>query len=192
MLDAGIHTHYIAGIGLVLSLPGLSLLILGKKRTKALTFVFVLGVFLVPLPAVVSRAFLLRDITAQAVAMIYRSLGFAVVMENKALYFSDLTFLIADACSGYALLTAGTAIALLLFYLTPSRIRGVLVILAVFPVALATNIARSATLIALTMVFGTGILHSPLHPGTGIAAFMVSAMGLGLIAGYPATRSSRK
>ena len=192
MLDAGIHTHYIAGIGLVLSLPGLSLLILGKKRTKALTFVFVLGAFLVPLPAVVSNAFLLRDITAHAVAMIYRSLGFTVVMENKVLYFSDLTFLIADTCSGYALLTAGAAIALILVYLTPSRIRGALVILAVFPVALATNIARSAILIALTMGFGTGILHSPIHPGTGVAAFMVSAMGLGLIAGYPTTRGSRK
>ncbi len=190
MLDAGIHTHYLAGIGLVLSLPGLSLLILGKKRTKALSFVFVLGVFLVPLPAVVSRAFLLRDITADAVAMIYRSLGFAVVIENKTLFFSDLTFMIADTCSGYALLTAGTAIALILVYLTTSRIRRALVLLAVFPVALATNVARSVILIALTMGFGTKILSSPIHPATGIAAFMVSAMGLGLIAGYPATRDS--
>jgi exosortase len=192
MLDASIHTHYIAGIGLVLSLPGLSFLILGKRRTRALTFVFVLGVFLVPLPAVVSRAFLLRDITAHAVAMIYRSLGFTVVLENKALHFSEMSFFIADTCSGYALLTAGTAIALLLVYLISSPIRRALVVLSVFPVALATNIARSAILIALTMGFGTEILHSPIHPATGVAAFMVSAMGLGLIAGYPAGRGNRE
>ena len=50
-LDAAIKTQMLSAVAFVLALPGLSLLLLGTRRTKELAFPLAIAVFIIPIPS---------------------------------------------------------------------------------------------------------------------------------------------
>jgi exosortase/archaeosortase family protein len=88
---------------------------------------------------------------------------------------------IADACSGFSTLMAMLMVAPLLAYLGRMRWwKAALMVLAVFPAAVAANIARCILLSMLVLAFGGGILGTAVHPISGMFTF---AAALGLLLG---------
>jgi exosortase len=169
--DANAQSHYLAALGLVMALPGLSLLLLGTRRTQALRVPLLLGILLVPIPYTVGTPLVLRTLTASGVLPLLHLLGFTAVREGTQLILPRQNFLVADACSGVATLYASVASAMVLAALSTSRWRGAALILSAPILAIAANVVRVTLLVLLAHIFGTELLDTAMHEASGVATF---------------------
>ena len=185
VLDAGTRTHQVASIGLVLSLPGLVLLLLGKRRLRALALPLSMGVFLVPLPSLIANHLYLRSITAQWTHWLLQSLGLRASLYHAQIELSNHLFNVSEACSGFSTLVAAIALSLFLISLCRSPARRTAVLLAIVPLTLAANTVRVVLLVFLTLSFGSEILDTAVHEASGVATFVIVIGGLFVIADRP-------
>jgi exosortase len=172
-LDANAQSRYLAALGLVIALPGLSLLLLGARRTRALRVPLLIGILLVPIPYTVGTPLLLRTLTASGVLPLLHVLGFTAMREGTQLILPRQNFLVADACSGVATLYASVASAMVLAALSTSRWRRVALILSAPLLAIAANVVRVTLLVLLANTFGTALLDTAMHEASGVATFAV-------------------
>jgi exosortase len=190
LLDTGIKTGYLAAAGLIVSLPGLSLLLLGRRRTRALAVPFAIALLMMPIPRTLATEMQLRHMTATAVEWILQGLGVTAFREATVIHLPGRTFIVSDACSGFATLYAGIAVALVLAAGPQSFLRRVALILAAPVLAVIANVARVFLLIVLTQRFGSWVIDSFFHPATGVATFIIVISGLWLVAGRRGLRPS--
>lgn len=176
-VDAVLRFEIVAAVSLVVALPGLSLLLLGRERTKAIWFPLAFLGFAIPIPLVVARRIfmVLRRIAAVGTEHGLRLMGFDVVREGTLVRFDQHAIAISDPCSGFSTLLALTMFAALLAHTSLRRgWKIVLLLLLAFPIAAFANVLRCIALALLVGVYGDGILDTWVHPGTGIAAFLVA------------------
>lgn len=170
VLDSAIRTQLLSAFGMVVCLPGFSLLLLGSRRTQALAFVWVLAFFMLPIPSGFIERFilLLRRITAMGAEPVIGLLGVPVGRVDTTLFIPKGPFFITDACSGFSPLYASVTLALVLAYMNPSWPRRVVTLAAVFPVTMACNVLRVALLVLMVQGWGFGTMHTVLHPLSGL------------------------
>jgi exosortase len=94
-----------------------------------------------------------------------------VVREETLLFLPNATFLVADACSGFATLYAAVGVAVVLAAYARSWRRRLLLLASAWPLALACNVARVTLLVGLANHFGLGLLDTPFHAASGVATF---------------------
>ena len=182
VIDANAQTRYLAAAGLVTALPGLSLLLLGPRRTVALKVPLLIAIMLVPIPYTLGTPLALRTLTATWVLPLLHALGYTALREGTQLILPRQSFMVADACSGVATLYASLAAALVLAALSTSLWRRVLLLVAAPILAVATNVARVTLLVILTQMFGSALLDTPIHEASGVATFVVELAALLAIA----------
>jgi exosortase len=177
VLDSAIRTQLLSAFGMIVCLPGLSLLLLGSRRTKALAFAWVLCLFMLPIPAAFMEGFilLLRRISAAGAGQVIALFGIPVVRDETMLFMPRANLYVTDACSGFSALYASVTLALVLAYLSPSWPRRVLTLAAAFPIAVACNILRTALLALMMQRWGGGIMDTFLHPASGMLTFAAAA-----------------
>lgn len=190
LLDAGIHTGYLAVAGLILSLPGVSLLTLGRRRTRALAVPFAIALLMMPIPRTLATEMQLRHMTASAVEWILQGLGVTAFREATVIHLPGRIFIVSDACSGFATLYAAFAVAFVFAASAQSITRRVTLIAAAPVLAVVANVARVFLLIVLTQRFGPWVIDSFFHPATGVATFVIVVSGLWLVAGRRGLRRS--
>lgn len=175
-LDAGIHTELLSAVSLVLALPGLSLLFLGLKRTKAIAFPLAFMAFALPIPLGLTETahLILRKITVAVVATLVPLFGITLFTDRTTLHLANGTLQVADACSGFSTLYAAFAVAALTAYSAASPARRVLVLAMAAPVAIVSNVLRVLLLVVLVAVQGQGVLQTFLHPLSGMMTFALA------------------
>jgi exosortase len=175
-LDTGIHTELLSAVAMLVALPGLSLLFLGKRRTGAIAFPLAFAVFGLPIPLGLTESahLVLRHIAAHGAAAALPFLGIQVFLDGTNLQLVNGTLAVADACSGFSTLYAAMAVAVLTAFATTSSRRRWIVMLAAAPIAIASNVLRVILLVVLMSWRGIEVLHTPLHPMTGLLTFAVS------------------
>jgi len=175
-VDAAMHTQLLSAVSLVISLPGLSLLILGTQRTRRIVFPLLLLVCALPIPLVFTEAihWQLRLIATAAARFSLPLLGIPVFAEGTTLHLPPGNLEIADACSGFSTVYASVAVAFLTAYSTPSTMRRILVVTSAVPLAIAANIVRVVSLSAFVVWQGPWILDSVLHPLFGVMTFVIA------------------
>jgi exosortase len=192
-LDAGMHTELVSAVALLLALPGLSLLLLGGPRTKAIAFPLFFTVFALPIPLGVTETLhlVLRQITVAGTSLIVPLLGISLFTEGTTLTLSNGVLEVADACSGFSTLYAALAVAVLTAYTAASVGRRVVVLAAAAPIAIASNIVRIVLLVLLVHVGGQQALHTPLHPLSGMLTFALALPLIFWLGGPVARRGER-
>src|SRR5262245_15229012 len=112
-LDAGIHTELISAIAMFLAIPGLSLLLLGAARTRAIAFPLFFLVFALPIPLGITETIhlVLRKITVAATTAVLPMIGVSVFTEGTTLHLINGSLEVADACSGFSTVYAALAVA---------------------------------------------------------------------------------
>ena len=176
VLDAALRTELLSAVSFFLIIPGLCLLFLGRERTKTIWFPLLFLGFAVPIPLLAARAIhiVLRHVAATGTAQVLDFLGYEVSRQATSLQVGPHAIEIADACSGFSTLTALLMVGLLLCYLARTRwTRGALLLALVFPVAMFANLVRCIVLIMLVAAFDADILGTMLHPGSGVATFLL-------------------
>jgi exosortase len=185
LLDAGAGTQYISALGIVICLPGLSLLTLGPARTRALALPLSLGIFMVPLPNTFASQIYLRTLTADAVAPILTAVGLPTFVDKSLLELPHASFLVANSCSGFSTLYSGLAMGVLLASLCPSPRRRLLVYLSIVPLALAANIVRVAILVFIAVYIDESLLDTGAHAASGVLTFFCVLAALIQLADRP-------
>lgn len=185
LVDSALHTGYLGVLALIVSLPGLSLLLLGRRRTRLLAVPLSLGLLMVPLPASIATTVGLRHLTAAAVEPVLHAIGFSALRRGTVIQLAGErnTFVVADACSGTAALYAGLTVAIVLACYARTHWRRAALLAAAAPLAIAANVLRVVALILMSSGIGHWIMDSPLHPLTGVATFVIVVAGLLVVAG---------
>jgi len=188
VFDTGIDTKYLSAIALVICLPGLSLLLLGARRTKLLALPLVIGIFMIPIPDNTGLHLMLRHITAAGVEPLLRLFEMHYARDQTVFLMRGVNFHVSDACSGFATLYAAVAISAILSVYTRPLWRAALVLAAAWPLALLANTVRIFVLMVLTQMVNPTIMDTQIHPASGVATFLLIAGALFLLAGRKAVR----
>ena len=175
-IDAGMHTELLSAIALVMAMPGLSLLLLGTRRTRAITFPLAFLLFALPIPLGFTEQihWQLRVLTTAVTSAIVPWLGIPVFVEGTTLHMATGALQVADACSGFSTLYAALAVAFLTAYTAPGTGRKLLVLASAAPLAVASNIVRVTMLVSLVVWKGEAILETWVHPFSGIMTFALA------------------
>jgi exosortase len=189
-LDAGMHTELLSAVSLVLLLPGLSLLLLGFARTRAILFPLSFLAFALPIPLALTEQlhWQLRLIATAVTSSIVPLLGIPVFVEGTTLHLPHGAVEIADACSGFSTLYAAIAVACLTAYTASGTRQRAMVLLSAAPLAIAANAVRVVMLVLLVVWRGPAILDTFIHPLSGLMTF---AMALPVILWLGGDSSSR-
>jgi len=173
ILDGNAQSRYLGALGLLFALPGLSLLLLGRRRTWAVRMPLLLGVLLLPIPFSVAAPLGLRTFTAAGVLRLLHALGITALREGTLIQMPPThNFVVADACSGANTLWAALAMALVLALTSDAIGRQVALILLAPLLAVVANVLRVTLLVLLTRWLGTELLDTPIHEATGVATFL--------------------
>ena len=193
-IDAGMHTQLLAAISIVIALPGLSLLLMGIDRTRAIAFplLFLLAAMPIPLGMTEQIHMQLRLIATAATSWVMPQLGIPVFAEGTTLHVSTGPLQVSDACSGFSTLYAAAAVAVLTAYSTSGWQRRALVLLAAAPLAIAANILRVVFLTALTVWSGPEILDTFIHPLSGMLTFALALPIIFWLGGDPRPAAALK
>ncbi len=192
-LDAGMHTQLLSAASLILALPGLALLFLGKRRTRAIALPLAFATLMLPVPLVlIERLQLgLRRLATGTAASVVHLVGVPVFAEGTTLHLPGVSLLVGDGCSGFSTLYASVAVAGLTAYSSSAGTRRrLLVVLAAVPLAIAANLVRVTVLALLVVWQGQRVLQTWLHPVSGMVTFMV-VVPLIVYLGEPSSRGPR-
>lgn len=190
VLDGGVRSRHLATLAIPLLLLGLSLLLLGPRCTRALALPLALGLFLLPLPTSLTTRFGLQTGSAIGIELLLDAAGVPVLRTATALQMPTNLYAVSANCSGFSAFYAGIAAALVLGVHSRSWLRTALLLLAVWPLAVAANALRTATLIFLCERRGITFLDTPLHGISGILAVGAVLLGLAALAGPRALRET--
>lgn len=176
MLDTGIHSQLLSAFALVASLPGFSLIFLGKTRTKAIFFLLLTLFLTIPIPLAFTESIhlALRYIATDGSVWLLRFFNISVFSEGTTIQIENGSLQVADACSGFATLYATITVALLTAYLCQSLPRKVIVLVVAIPLAISINIVRVFVLTILVNWFGLDVLKTSAHEISGLATFMTA------------------
>ena len=176
MLDTGINSRLLSAFSLVLSLPGLSLLLLGRQRTQAIIFPLLVLFLTLPIPLVFTESIhlVLRHISAAAASWLLPYFGVPVYATGTLLETPNGSLMVADACSGFSTLYATVTVAVLTAYTTRTRWRKIAVLLLAVPLAIVVNVVRVVILTLLVDQYGLDVLHTSAHELSGLATFAVA------------------
>lgn len=193
MLDTGIHTQLLSAFSLVLGLPGLSLLLLGVQRTRAIIFPLLVLFLTLPIPLVFTESIhlFLRHISTAGAAWLLPRIGIPVYVTGTVLETPNGDLMVADACSGFSTLYATVTVAVLTAYATRSRWRKAMVLLIAVPLAIAVNVVRVTILTVLVDRFGLDVLHTSAHELSGLATFVVALPIIFWLGHEPAERGEK-
>jgi exosortase len=169
---------------LVVLLAGLVWCFWGGRRLRALAFPLLLLATMVPLPVLIYNKIgvPLQLFSSATATSILQAFGASIYRDGNILQLPNTTLGVAEACSGLRSISALSIGALLVGYLTCTRIRTrtILFLLAI-PVAIALNVVR---------ISGTAVLatyHEELamgfyHAFSGWLVFLVSFAILMMVA----------
>ncbi len=163
---------------------GAVLMLRGFQGLRALAFPILFLAFLVPLPGFVLDfvSVPLKEVVSSAVAWLLQLLGYPVDREGVVLWVGDYQMLVADACSGLNSLYSLVALGLLYAHVTQRKAaraganlaRTALLLAAVLPIAVVSNIVRVLALVLITYHFGEHAAKGWVHDLAGLLVFGVA------------------
>jgi len=176
MLDTGIHTQLLSAIALFLSLPGLSFLFLGTKRTKVILFPLSMLMFTLPIPLTFTESLhlALRHIATDSTGWLLNKAGIPSFTSGTLIEIPNGSLQVADACSGFSTLYATITIAILTAYLCPHLLRRIIVLCIAIPLAIGVNIVRVFVLTLLVHWAGLDVLATAAHEISGLLTFAIA------------------
>jgi exosortase len=161
----------LSALGLAVCLPGLSLLLLGARRTKVLAPPLCLGLLLVPIPTSLASQVYLPVASAVGAKSMLGLLGVPVVTKATTLTMTGGIWFVSDRCSGFSALVPALGASVFLAVYSKSLLRRVALLLCPWPLVAVLNSLRTLVFSAYLEYSGTNLLHTPLHGLSGIVTF---------------------
>jgi exosortase len=185
-----VRSKYLAAIGAMLCLPGLSLLFLGARRTRLLAAPLALCWFALPIPAALEDPLGINAVTAEITGRILRALGVLVLRHHTVFVTRQAPINVSQNCSGLAAMYAAAALAFVLVNGARDRLRRIVIPLLVFPLVVLSNGVRVAVMLLMIDRVGMGFLQTFWHGLFGLFVLWFALAGLWLAADHKGLRES--
>jgi exosortase len=182
LLGAAVAAHVFAlsrgsylasALTIPLAAAGLIWLLAGLPALRQLWFPVLFLLFMVPFSWSETADGRLQAVTARLAAGVLGLLGIKTGLLGAEISLPGSTFEVGAACSGLrstmALLTVGTVLA---FLLGGPRWGKALLVLAIAPIALASNLVRIVSLLLVALWFGDRVAMDYYHYPAGILLFL--------------------
>ena len=173
VFGSAIPLYNLSALGLALCLPGLSLLLLGVRRTRALAPVLWLGLLIVSVPTSLAPQLFLSHASAAGAEPILRWLGIPVVRDAAILTMPSGHWGLSDRCSGISVLVPATVASVFFAVYSRSVFRRVVLLLSPWFLVVICNSLRTVFLAAYVEFTGIGLDDTHLHGLSGIGTFWV-------------------
>jgi exosortase len=194
LMGAGL-VIYLAGVrlkagyfefgSLAIVLAGALSLVGGWKLVRECAFALVFLVLASPMPApiIFYATSGLKEWVSVVSEGVLHFAGYPVGRDGVTLRMGPYNLLLADACSGMNSLVSLTAVGLLYVYLTARRTvwHTALLVAAIIPVAVSTNIVRVLILMLITYHLGDAAGQGFLHEFAGFVLFLIALLILALV-----------
>lgn len=159
-------------------LTGVTLLVGGWRVFRILAFPIGMLVFATPPPGWALDVFTvpLKAWISDWVARLLYKLGYPIAQNGVVILIGPYQLLVKDACSGMNSIFALSAIGVVYLYLMEyrSRLRNLLLLLAILPVTIGANFIRVVLLVLIAYHLGMQAVDGPLHDMTGIILFAIA------------------
>jgi exosortase B len=150
----------------------------GRKGLALCWFPLFFMLFTVPLPGVLVQAVTLplKLAVSYTAELILHFLDYPMGRSGVILIAGQYTMLVADACAGLTSMFTLEAFGLMYLNIVgySSKLRNVLIALAVIPCAFAANVIRVCILVLITFHFGSEAGAGFVHSFAGIVLFVVA------------------
>lgn len=160
-------------------LGGALLLLFGWRALKLLWFPLLFLLFMVPLPGFVIDGITgpLKGQVSAVVDWVLYAVGYPISRNGVIISIGHYQLLVADACSGLNSMFSLSAMGMLFLYLMQyrSRLRNVLMLASILPIAFFANVIRVMLLVLVTYHFGDEAGHA-LHEYAGILLFILALL----------------
>jgi exosortase B len=164
---------------LLLALLAIAYALVGPHVLRKLWFPIVYLLFLIPLPGWVldTATQPLKILVSDVTTSLLSAVGYPIAQTGVTLFIAQYQLLVEDACAGLNSIISLTAVGLFYIYLlhNASWRYSLLLLLFVFPIAIAANVVRVIILVLITYYFGDEAAQGYLHESAGIVTF-VSAL----------------
>ena len=190
VLDAGVRSHHLAAVGLLVCVPGASLAFLGAGRTRLLAAPLALCAFALPVPAALEDPLGLTRLTTSLADPVVDALGVPALRHGTLFLTRNGSLNVSQNCSGLATLHAAAALSFVLAYTARGLPRRILIPLLVYPLTALANAVRLVGLVVMTDRTGMGFLHTPLHGLSGLLVLWFVLACLWLCADHRALREA--
>ncbi len=175
----------------IIILVGVLLLMRGGQAVIKLWFPLLFLIFMIPLPSSIVDAATgpLKYYISVLVEQLLYLAGYPVARNGVVLTIGTYQLLVADACSGLNSMFSLSAMGILYLYIMQhtSKLRIVLLLLSIWPVAFLANMLRVLILSLITYYLGDEAGQGFLHGFAGIMLFIAALlflMGLDSLLGY--------
>jgi exosortase len=182
LLGVRLKAGYLEFAALAPILGGALYLMGGVRLLRRCAFSLLFLLLAIPLPAPILFVATsdLKEWVSYAAESILHMGGYPVARDGVTLRVGPYSLLLADACSGMNSLVSLLAVGLLYLYLTAKRRpwHSFLIVAAIAPTAIATNVVRVLTLTLITYYFGDEAGQGFLHEFAGFVLFLVAFLML--------------
>lgn len=178
------QVYFSSGFSLLLVVPGLILIFLGREFLKALAFPVCFLAFMLPLPLVIiaNVSFKIKIIAAESAIFLVRLMGVAAERDGSIIRTANAVLQVEDPCSGIRSLIALIALGSLMAYFTKlSMGKKIVLLLSSVPIAVAANVIRIAVVTVASEVYGTGFATGKFHDVMGFFVFVFAFVGLVIV-----------
>ena len=162
---------------LLVLLAGMILFLAGWDVLRAVSFPLGFLILMIPIPVIIFNqiTFPLQLLASRLATLLLELIGVPVLREGNVLILSNYSLEVVEACSGIRSLMSLVALAMAYGYLAEPRrwVRYVLVV-AMVPIAIATNAIRITSAGVLAHRFGPGAAEGFLHEFSGFVIFVAA------------------
>lgn len=180
-IDWHLHDPFFLALGLWSAGVGACGLLFERQRFRALWFVFLLAMFLIPLPRMVTTQYLhltLQHIAASSTAGLLSLTGISAHVTGSIITVDDSALNVAEACSGLKFMTVLILMALVAGHVMMPRAMTSRSILAAMAIPLAI-VVNSLRLWVAGIILHRAGMEAADHFLHGWSVFLVYAVGMG-------------
>jgi exosortase len=188
VIDCAIRSQYLSLFGLLLCLPGFSLLFLGPRRTRLLWLPLLLSLFLVPVSTRLAADLYLPQLISRGIVEVVQLMGLSAFRIGTSVSIPEGGFNVSEDCSGFGGVYASVCVVLVLAAYSKSRTRIALLIALPWLLAVAINIPRGVVLLFGVKFLGMPFLTTFWHTASGIVAFWIAILSLLALADWRTLR----
>lgn len=184
LISSPIQVYFTSGFSLLITIPGLVLIFLGKQWLKKLSFAISFIFFMIPLPmlTIANLSFRLKILAAKISTILVNSMGIAAIREGSIIQTRHANLVVEDPCSGIRSLIALIALgALMAYFSNTTRWKKLIVFASSMPIAVGTNIVRITALTVVSEMYGSKFATGFFHDMMGIVVFVLAFMGLAMV-----------
>jgi exosortase len=174
----------------VIALPGVSLLLLGARRTRALAGVLALAIFLIPTPSSTSDPIWLAEGSSVIAEQILDAIDIPATRRETYFLTRAGEISVSQNCSGLSTVHASFALAFALLLAGRGGRRRWLPLAVAYPATLALNALRLVGIIWASHHMGMEFLHTALHGFSGLAVIWSTLALVWLSSDHAAVRKS--